>query len=222
MIGWRARVHQQCDSALSVTCRTNRGNSGTRRSPGGNPSQQPTRTRQRFHAIATIPEEKGCNTRLDSCRRAGRGSWLTGSAECLSPFGGTGRLPVWTGQDHKRHQRGASQNADDDADPPSPVPTGHPSVSNAVAQIWSSYGGDAAALWAWDNGDLPIWMTFDAIEALRLASLAVPARPGWSPPLWQSARRAGKCPDWRPEETGAVRIRLGNRDGNAGRRDGRE
>jgi hypothetical protein len=62
------------------------------------------------------------------------------------------------------------------------VPTAHPSVSNAVAQIWNSYGGDAAALWAWDNGDLPIWMTFDAIEALRLASLAVPARPNWSPP----------------------------------------
>ena len=56
-------------------------------------------------------------------------------------------------------------------------------MSNAVAQIWHSYGGDTAALWAWDNGDLPIWMTFDAIEALRLASLAVPARPGWSPSL---------------------------------------
>ena len=25
-----------------------------------------------------------------------------------------------------------------------------------------------------DNGDLPIWMTFDAVEALRMASLAVP------------------------------------------------
>jgi hypothetical protein len=62
------------------------------------------------------------------------------------------------------------------------VPAAHPSVSNAVAQIWSSYGGDTAALWAWDNGDLPIWMTFDAIEALRLANLATPARPAWSPP----------------------------------------
>jgi hypothetical protein len=62
------------------------------------------------------------------------------------------------------------------------VPAAHPSVSNAVAEIWSSYGGDTAALWAWDNGDLPIWMTFDAIEALRLANLAVPARPTWSPP----------------------------------------
>ena len=54
------------------------------------------------------------------------------------------------------------------------VPAANPSVSNAVKQIWSSYGGDTAALWAWDNGDLPIWMTFDAIEALRLASLAIP------------------------------------------------
>jgi hypothetical protein len=63
------------------------------------------------------------------------------------------------------------------------VPATHPSVSNAVAQIWNSYGGDTAALWAWDNGDLPIWMTFDAIEALRLANLAISARPSWSPPL---------------------------------------
>ena len=38
-----------------------------------------------------------------------------------------------------------------------------------MAQVWHSYGGDTAALWAWDNGDLPIWMTFDAIEALREA-----------------------------------------------------
>jgi len=63
------------------------------------------------------------------------------------------------------------------------VPTTLPAVSHAVAQIWNGYGGDAAALWAWDNGDLPIWMTFDAVEALRLASLAVPARTGWSAPL---------------------------------------
>jgi hypothetical protein len=62
------------------------------------------------------------------------------------------------------------------------VPAAHPSVANAVAQVWGSYGGDTAALWAWDNGDLPIWMTFDAIDALRLANLAVPVRPGWSPP----------------------------------------
>jgi hypothetical protein len=35
MIRRRARVHQQCDYALLVTCRTKRDNSGTRRSPGG-------------------------------------------------------------------------------------------------------------------------------------------------------------------------------------------
>jgi hypothetical protein len=61
------------------------------------------------------------------------------------------------------------------------VPAGHPAVGKAVARIWDSYG-DTVALWAWDNGDLPIWMTFDAIDALRLANLAAPARHGWSPP----------------------------------------
>jgi hypothetical protein len=61
------------------------------------------------------------------------------------------------------------------------VPAAHPSVSRALARVWSSYRGDTTALWAWDNGELPIWMTFDAIEALRFANLAVPARPGWSP-----------------------------------------
>jgi hypothetical protein len=55
------------------------------------------------------------------------------------------------------------------------IPATHPSVSSAVARIWNSYGGDTAGLWAWDNGDLPIWMTFDAVEALRLANLAIPA-----------------------------------------------
>jgi len=60
------------------------------------------------------------------------------------------------------------------------VPAAHPSVSSALAGTWNCYGGDTAALWAWDNGDLPIWMTLDAVEALRLANLAAPARPGWS------------------------------------------
>jgi hypothetical protein len=46
-----------------------------------------------------------------------------------------------------------------------------------------SYGDDILPLWAWDNGDLPIWMTFDAIEALRLTDLAVAALPTWHPPL---------------------------------------
>lgn len=55
------------------------------------------------------------------------------------------------------------------------VPASHPTVSAAVAQIWSSYAGNAAALWKWDNGELPSWMTFDAVESLWLACLAVPA-----------------------------------------------
>lgn len=58
------------------------------------------------------------------------------------------------------------------------VPATHPTVSSAISQIWDSYAGDTAALWKWRNGDLPVWMTFDAIEALRLASQAVPVRPG--------------------------------------------
>jgi hypothetical protein len=57
------------------------------------------------------------------------------------------------------------------------VPATHPTVSSAVSQVWDSYA-DTAALWKWGNGDFPIWMTFDAVEALRLVSLAVPARPG--------------------------------------------
>ena len=55
------------------------------------------------------------------------------------------------------------------------VPASHPAVQNAVAQIWDCYGGTPTAIWSWENGDQPIWMTFDAIEALRLASLAGPA-----------------------------------------------
>ena len=33
MIGWHARVYQQRNSVLLVTCHTKPGNSGTRRSP---------------------------------------------------------------------------------------------------------------------------------------------------------------------------------------------
>ena len=55
------------------------------------------------------------------------------------------------------------------------VPASHPAVSKAVDRIWRSYGGDTVNLWHSDQGELPIWMTFDAIEALRLASVAVPA-----------------------------------------------
>jgi hypothetical protein len=53
------------------------------------------------------------------------------------------------------------------------IPATHRSVRNAVAQIWKSYSDDEACLWRWGNGDLPIWMTFDAVDALRLANLAI-------------------------------------------------
>jgi hypothetical protein len=51
----------------------------------------------------------------------------------------------------------------------------HPAVRDAVSLVWDSYAGDKGdkdvALWSSHRGDLPIWTTFDAIEALRLASL---------------------------------------------------
>ncbi len=59
------------------------------------------------------------------------------------------------------------------------LPASHPSVSAAVTQIWNDYSTDAA-LWSWSNGDLPVWMTFDAVDALRLASLAATIRSGGS------------------------------------------
>lgn len=52
----------------------------------------------------------------------------------------------------------------------------HPSVSAAVARIWTEYNADIA-LWTWSNGDLPVWMTYDAVDALRLASLATTIPP---------------------------------------------
>jgi len=55
------------------------------------------------------------------------------------------------------------------------VPASHPTVTAAVAHLWNSYAGNAVGLWKWDNGEFPSWMTFDAIDALWLACLAVPA-----------------------------------------------
>jgi hypothetical protein len=61
------------------------------------------------------------------------------------------------------------------------VPAADPAVRAAVAVVWDSYAGykgdKDVALWSSHRGELPIWTTFDAIEALRLANLAVPARP---------------------------------------------
>jgi hypothetical protein len=50
------------------------------------------------------------------------------------------------------------------------LPASHPSVSRAVDRIWNYYNTNAA-LWSWGNGDLPIWMTLDAVDALRMAAL---------------------------------------------------
>jgi hypothetical protein len=60
------------------------------------------------------------------------------------------------------------------------IPAAHPVVSSAITRVWESYVGDKGdkdvALWRSHRGDLPIWTTFDAIEALRLAHC--PLRPG--------------------------------------------
>lgn len=55
------------------------------------------------------------------------------------------------------------------------LPASHPAVSTGLDWIWRSYN-EPAALWNWNNGDLPIWMTFDALDALRLASQATTIR----------------------------------------------
>jgi hypothetical protein len=62
------------------------------------------------------------------------------------------------------------------------LPASHPAVNTAIGWIWRSYN-EPAALWNWNNGDLPIWMTHDAIDALRLAAQAATIRPGRTPAL---------------------------------------
>ncbi len=51
------------------------------------------------------------------------------------------------------------------------LPASHPAVSAAIAQVWRRYS-ESLSLWTYKNGDVPIWMTADAIDALRLAALA--------------------------------------------------
>ena len=55
------------------------------------------------------------------------------------------------------------------------IPATHPSVRNAVTQIWNSYSGDEPGLWRWENGDLPIWITF---ERSRCFAPRASGRPG--------------------------------------------
>jgi len=51
------------------------------------------------------------------------------------------------------------------------TPPEHPALVAALRQVWREFN-DNRALWRWSNGDLPIWMTFDGIAALRLTALA--------------------------------------------------
>jgi hypothetical protein len=46
------------------------------------------------------------------------------------------------------------------------------SVERALADVWANYDPQHG-LWAWPNGDLPVWMTFDGIAtALLVASIS--------------------------------------------------
>lgn len=53
-------------------------------------------------------------------------------------------------------------------------------LSRALNSLWERYE-PSRGLWAWGSGDLPIWMTLDAVTALRAIALAFPA-PQFQPP----------------------------------------
>lgn len=55
-----------------------------------------------------------------------------------------------------------------------PVPAGR--LRTPLELLWGRYD-PAVGLWRWGNGDLPIWMTLDAITALRTAALTLAAPP---------------------------------------------
>jgi hypothetical protein len=61
------------------------------------------------------------------------------------------------------------------------LPASHPAVSAAVRRVWQEYHTDTA-LWRWQNGELPVWMTYDAVEALYLAAFAIPVPAEVFPP----------------------------------------
>jgi transcriptional regulator with XRE-family HTH domain len=58
------------------------------------------------------------------------------------------------------------------------VPPGR--VHRALRTLWDRYDAKLG-LWAWGNGDVPIWMTLDAVTALNVATRAA-AEPPLSPP----------------------------------------
>ncbi len=49
-------------------------------------------------------------------------------------------------------------------------------LNHALGSLWDRYEA-GPGLWAWGSGDLPIWMTLDAVTALRSAALAVTGSP---------------------------------------------
>ncbi|WP_284742108.1 helix-turn-helix transcriptional regulator [Amycolatopsis sp. RTGN1] len=49
-------------------------------------------------------------------------------------------------------------------------------LQRALGPLWARYE-PSLGLWAWGSGDLPIWMTLDAVTALRAAALALVAAP---------------------------------------------
>ena len=51
------------------------------------------------------------------------------------------------------------------------LPAAHPAVSAALARIRADYQPETR-LWRWSNGDVPVWMTLDSLEALRMAALS--------------------------------------------------
>jgi len=53
-------------------------------------------------------------------------------------------------------------------------------LHRALRTLWERYDS-GLGLWAWGNGDLPIWMTLDAVTALNVATRAI-AEPPLSPP----------------------------------------
>lgn len=57
---------------------------------------------------------------------------------------------------------------------PQPVPAHR--LRAPLDLLWGRYDA-AVGLWRWGNGDLPIWMTLDAITALRTAALTLTAPP---------------------------------------------
>ncbi|MEV6879528.1 helix-turn-helix transcriptional regulator [Amycolatopsis sp. NPDC051128] len=54
-------------------------------------------------------------------------------------------------------------------------------LNRALSSLWERYEA-SLGLWAWGSGDLPIWMTLDAVTALRSAALAFAAPPFLPPP----------------------------------------